>query len=155
MAVEIKILAAQDSGILESVADGVFDDPLVPASVVEFLDDSRHHLVVAIDAANDEGQIVGFASAVDYLHPDKTTKELWINEVGVAPTHQRQGIGKSLLRCLLAHATDIGCSEAWVLTDGENTAAMALYASMNLKGPPEDAVMFSFPLSSHGSSPGS
>ncbi len=146
MAVEIKVLAEQDSALLESVADGVFDDPIVGESAAEFLHDSRHHIVVAVD----DGQIVGFASAVDYLHPDKPNRELWINEVDVAPSHQRQGIGKSLLRCLLRHATDIGCSEAWVLTDRDNAGAMALYASMDLTGPPEDAVMFSFPLSSSG-----
>ena len=101
---------------------------------------------LASTVAIDDGQIVGFASAVDYLHPDKTTSELWINEIDVATTHQRQGIGKSMLRCLLRHAADIGCSEAWVLTDRDNTPAMALYASLGLKGPPEDAVMFSFPL---------
>ena len=46
--------------------------------------------------ALDAGVIVGFASGVHYVHPDKPA-ELWINEVGVAPTHQRQGIGRRLI----------------------------------------------------------
>jgi len=45
-------------------------------------DDPRHHLVVAV-----EHVVVGFCSAVDYIQPDKPP-ELWINEVGVAPTPQ-------------------------------------------------------------------
>jgi hypothetical protein len=44
------------------------------------------------------GVVVGFASGVTYLHPDKPI-ELWINEVGVAKSHQGQGISKSVMRC--------------------------------------------------------
>ena len=59
----------------------------------EFLADSRHHLAVAVD----EGRVVGMASAVHYVHPDKPP-ELWINEVGVAPTHRGLGIGRAPAR---------------------------------------------------------
>lgn len=60
--------------------------------------------------------------------PDKPT-ELWINEVGVAPTHQRRGIGRSLVQALLEKGRVLGCVEAWVLTDEENTPARQLYGS--------------------------
>ena len=79
---------------------------------------------VAIDA----GQVVGFASGVDYLHPDKPP-ELWINEVGVAPSHQGQGLGKRLMACLLDHGRTLGCANAWVLTDHGNAAARSLYVA--------------------------
>jgi aminoglycoside 6'-N-acetyltransferase I len=61
--------------------------------VAEFLRDERHHLAVAIE----DETVVGFASGVHYVHPDKPA-ELWINEVGVAPSHHRRGIGKPLLQ---------------------------------------------------------
>ena len=58
---------------------------------------------------------MGFASGVDYIHPDKP-REFWINEVGVAPSHRDRGLGKAVLRTLLDHARALGCREAWVLT---------------------------------------
>lgn len=140
--IEIKLLTLDDLELLSHVAVDVFDDPIVPASAMEFLDDPRHRLVAAMD----DGIIVGFVSSVIYLHPDKSAPELWINEVGVAPTHHGQGIGKRLMRLTLDTAKQAGCTEAWVLTEHGNTAAMALYKSVGgIEGEP-DTVMFSFKL---------
>jgi ribosomal protein S18 acetylase RimI-like enzyme len=78
------------------------------------------------------------------VHPDKARPELWINEVGVADAHRRQGAGRAMLSALLAMAHEAGCSEAWVLTDRANTAAMRLYASLGGEEAPQDAVMYTF-----------
>jgi aminoglycoside 6'-N-acetyltransferase I len=94
----------------------------------------------------DTDLVVGFVSAVVYLHPDKVAPELWINEIGVAPTHQRQGIGKRLLEAMLEHGRQAGCTEAWVLTERENTAAMGMYASAGGLETRPDPTMFTFPL---------
>lgn len=139
---EIAILGPHDAGRLASVADGVFDDPLIERATNEFLADPRHHLVVAIDDAT----VVGFVSAVRYVHPDKPSPELWINEVSVAPTHRGRGIASAMLRALVEVARDLGCSEAWVLTDRDNAPAMRLYASVGGLEAPSDQVMFTFPL---------
>ena len=106
------------------MADELFDYALDSALTAEFLRDPRHHLAVAIE----DGRIVGFASAVHYVHPDKAP-ELWINEIAVAPTHQRRGIAKAILSALLARGRQLGCVAAWVLTDEHNEAARALYRS--------------------------
>lgn len=139
----IKILTADESAILDNVAPDVFDHDIDPKLVAEFLADDRHHLAVAID----EGQVIGFASGVHYVHPDKPP-ELWINEVGVADSHQGRGIGKALMRALLGHGGKLGCTEAWVLTERSNQAARALYASTGGHEAPEDPVMFSFSINS-------
>ncbi len=136
------LVGSADLPRLARVADGVFDDPLDVDAAREFLADPRHHLVVALDGE----VVVGFVSTVHYVHPDKPRPELWINEVGVAPTHQGQGIGKAMLREMLALAKELGCSEAWVLTDRDNLPAMRLYASAGGQAAPKDAVMFSFDL---------
>ena len=124
MPIEIRVLGPEDRGILENVGEAVFDDPIVPARAAEFLDDPRHHIAAALDA----GILVGFASSVHYVHPDKQSPEMWINEVGVAATHRGRGIGKMVIGALLSLAQELGCSEAWVLTDRKNAAAMRLYA---------------------------
>lgn len=146
MAVETKILHSGDQAILDNVAPEVFDNSLDPRLVAEFLGDDRHHLVVAVD----QGQVIGFASAVHYVHPDKPP-ELWINEVGVAPSHQGRGVGKSVMRALLHHGERLGCGEAWVLTDRSNHAAMRLYASTGGEEARHDQVMFTFFLDAENS----
>jgi ribosomal protein S18 acetylase RimI-like enzyme len=141
MTLEYRMLGAGDAAVLDRVADDVFDGEIQAALAQEFLHDARHHLAVAID----DGLVVGFASGVHYVHPDKPA-ELWINEVGVAPTHLRRGIAQSLLRMLLDAGRAVGCAQAWVLTDRDNTAAMRLYASVGGDAGSHDHVMFEFTL---------
>lgn len=140
-AIEIRLLAPGEDAVLDRVADSVFDRGVDRALVRAFLNDPRHHLVVAIDA----GVVVGFASGVDYIHPDKPA-QMFINEVGTADTHRQRGIARAVLAALLEHARAIGCSEAWVLTDHENRAARRLYGGQGGTAT-EAALMFSFPLS--------
>ena len=142
MTIQIKILGAADVDLLSNLAPGTFDDPLDPATTATFLADERHHLAVAVD----DGVIVGFASAVHYVHPDKPRPELWINEVGVAPTYQGHGVGKAILASLLDLARDLDCTEAWVLTNRKNAPAMKLYGSLGGEEGATDNVMFAFRL---------
>lgn len=107
MSLELRILQPRDVDVLVNVASGVFDRPLVPQLVTEFLSDSRHHLAVAVD----QGAVVGIASGVHCIHPDKAS-ELWINEVAVAPSHQGKGVGKAVVEALLQHGRSLGCREA-------------------------------------------
>ena len=143
MSLELRILQPRDADVLANVAPGVFDGPLVPQLVTEFLNDGRHHLAVAVD----QGVVVGMASGVHYIHPDKPS-ELWINEVGVAPSHQGKRIGKAVVETLLQHGRSLGCREAWVLTDRSNQAAMRLYVSTGGAESSDDEVMFTFQLHS-------
>jgi aminoglycoside 6'-N-acetyltransferase I len=86
---------------------------------------------------------------VHYVHPDKPP-ELWVNEVGVAPSHQGHGIGRSLLRALFAHGRALGCAEAWLGTEESNAAARRLYASVG--GEEGMMVYVSFDLAAEASS---
>lgn len=138
----VRLLAADEAAALQAVAPDVFDHAVDPRWTAEFLADPRHHLVVALD----DGCVVGMASAVHYVHPDKAP-ELWINEVGVAPSHQRRGLGKRLLAALFARGRALGCAEAWVGTEASNVAARGLYASAGGEEDPEPFVTFSFTLS--------
>lgn len=135
----IRLLDEDDTSVLKVVAEGVFDHDIHPRWLAEFMQDKRHHLAVAVLA----GQVVGMASAVHYVHPDKGP-ELWINEVGVAPPHQGQGIGRQLMQALLAHGRTLGCAEAWVLTGPDNEAARHLYTAVG--GQEQRAVLVSFRL---------
>ena len=141
MSVEIRLLGPADLNLLTSAAADAVDFVPQEALAVEFLADPRHHLVAAIA----DRRIVGIVSAVHYVHPDKAP-ELWINEVGVAPSHQGHGIGSAMLRAMLGHASRLGCDNAWVLTDETNTAAVRLYESSGGVRATEPCVMFEFSL---------
>ncbi len=139
MPVTVRIASASDAELLDFVTPGVFDLPVDPKLRDEFLRDPRHHLCIALDG----DRVVGMASAVHYVHPDKP-RQLWINEVGVIESHRNQGIGKMLVRALLHLACELNCSEAWVLTDRENQIAQRLYSTCG--GEPREQVMFTFKL---------
>lgn len=141
-----RLLGPADLALLLAADPELFDDPVRSDAARAFLDDPRHHLAAAI--AGD--RIVGFASGVDYVHPDKP-RELWINEVGVLPAFQRRGLGLAVLRCLLDHGRSLGCSVAWVLTHSGNQPARQLYAALGGVATPagadaEAVVMVSFAL---------
>jgi ribosomal protein S18 acetylase RimI-like enzyme len=147
MAIEIKVLHRGDENVLMTVAPAVFDNPIDTELTKEFLEDPRHHIAVAID----DGLVVGFASGVHYIHPDKPP-ELWVNEVGLAPTHRRRGLGKAVLKALFEVGRAQNCTVAWVLTYRTNVAAMALYASVggtegvDDSGPSKALLGYSFAL---------
>ena len=145
---QIKILRAEDAALLLAVGPDVFDDAVDPRAAAEFLNDPRHHLVAALDA----GAIVGFASAVHYVHPDKPSPEMWINEVGVATTYRGRGVASAILQRVIEVARINGCAEAWVLTDRTNEAALRLYKSNGGIEAPGDQVMLTFRLEDSGTS---
>lgn len=139
MSISVRMLEPDEATVLDRVAPDVFDFDVVDEYRAEFLADSRHHIAVAID----EDTVVGIASALHYLHPDKPN-DFFINEVGVAPSHQRRGIGKKLLETLFEHARSLNCKEAWVATEEENKTAQKLYASLGATG--EHAVFYTYKL---------
>lgn len=139
--ITIKFLSANDIAVFDHVAEDVFDDPVRLDLAAEFLRDPRHHIAVALDG----GVVVGMASAVHYIHPDKPA-QLFINEVGVALPHQHQGIASELIARLLAHGRALGCTEAWVAADEDNGPARALYAHVGGHEEPMRAVIYTFAL---------
>jgi aminoglycoside 6'-N-acetyltransferase I len=137
--VEIRLLGPGDGGVLARVAPDVFDHEVDPRWAGRFLADPRHHLAVALDG----GEVVGMVSALDYVHPDKAP-QLWINEVSVAPTHRRRGLGRRLLQAMLAHGRSLGCTEAWLGTEPDNTPARRLYEGAGARA--EEFVLYAWPL---------
>ena len=135
----IRMLTSAEADVLSCRADGVFDDAIDPAWCAEFFADPRHHLAVAIDGM----RVIGMASGVHYLHPDKPP-ELFVNEVGVAESYRNHGIGRALLQMLLRHATTLGCESAWVLTEPSNASARRMYAAAGGVEQKEPPIMIEF-----------
>ena len=125
MSIRIAVIDPDNAHWLARRAPDVFDNDVDPGHLARFVADDRHILVVAVADAT----VVGMATAVEYFHPDKPA-QLWINEVGVSPDYQRQGIGRRLVARLLDIARDRGCVCAWVGTETTNLAARACYAAV-------------------------
>ena len=139
--VQITLLTEGDDIHLRHVADGVFDNAINADWLRALLRDPRHVIAVA----NHGTQVVGFATAVHYFNPDKPG-EMWINEIGVAPNYQRQGIGRALMDALLERGRSLGCVNAWVLTSADNPAAQHLYGSLG-RAKRSEQLMYEFDLS--------
>ena len=138
----IRLLGPGDASVLDNVAPDVFDDPIDRERADEFLADPRHHLVVAVA----DGQVVGFVSAVHYVHPDKSGPQLWVNEIAVAPPYQGKGIGRRLMERILERGRELGCRQAWLGTEPSNTAARRCYAAAGGVEAPYDNVNYEFDL---------
>jgi ribosomal protein S18 acetylase RimI-like enzyme len=103
-------------------ASSLFDNAARSGWARKFLQQSNHHLCVAY-----EGSVAaGFVSGVEMTHPDKGT-EMFLYELGVEEAFRGRGIGRNLVAALAERAAEHGCYGMWVLTDRDNTAAMATY----------------------------
>lgn len=144
MTFAVHLLSAADISFLYNVAEDVFDDPISETSAKKFLEDPNHLLVVAMDESKDN-LVIGFASGMMVLHPDKEMPELFINEVGVASAYQRRGVGMAIMKTLFDKAKRRGCRLGWVPVDTDNETALAFYKAVGGK-PPERQVHIDFDL---------
>ena len=110
------------------LAADVFDGPAQAAFTARFLGVGAPDPRCLLLLAEHQGTVVGFASGLVLDHPDKPSM-LFINELGVNEGFRRQGIGHALLLAIRAEGQARGCRESFVLTEGDNLAARALYRS--------------------------
>lgn len=142
MTLQFRIASPGDEPLFDRPHPGVFDNPIRPDALRTFLADPGHHIAIATE----DDAIVGMATANEYLHPDKPT-QVWINEVGVAPTHRRRAIATQLLGAMLAHLKARGFKNAWLATEHDNTAARATFRKPPGAAEAEGVVMFEYDLS--------
>lgn len=133
--IEILRVTPAKAGVLDRVAEDVFDDIIDPALLAAYLVQPGHLMVVAVA----DGLVVGQARGMAHLQPDEPT-QLYVDNLGVAPSHQRRGIARRMLRELFAWARELGCRSFWVATETDNAPARALYAQ--LAGEAEEMVFY-------------
>lgn len=141
MTTDIVSLSQSNAALLNNIAPDVFDNAIDPRSLSAFLADPRHIMFVAVH----DGVVVGMASAFEYFHPDKPS-QLFVNEVGVTPAHQRRGIGRKLVEALLDAARTRGCVFAWLGTATDNTAGQACFASVPGVAKPQPFLLYEWDL---------
>lgn len=120
---------------------GVFDHQVTDAYLRDFAADERAILILAYDGDS----VIGMVSGFWYCHPDKP-REFFLNEIGVKESHQGRGTGKRLVHEVLQAAKEIGCVNAWVLTDHSNTPARRMYEANMRGGTATDVCYYEFEL---------
>lgn len=140
MTIEIRLLAPGDLAILLRAGTDVFDNPIDPDLARAYLEHPDYLIALALDGE----AVVGMATGLFYFHPDKP-RDFWVNEVGVAQSHHRRGIGKAVTKALLDAARARGATYAWVGTESDNVPAKALYKALGGQG--QDMAYYEFDLS--------
>src|SRR4051794_10579640 len=136
-------------GDLDAVvaAEHLFDGPARPVATTRFLSEPTSHLCIAYEG----DEPAGFVSGVETTHPDKGT-EMFLYELAVDERFRRRGIGTALVRALADRARERGCYGMWVLTDGDDDAALGTYREAGALEE-SDHVMLGWDLRSGGGGP--
>ena len=125
--------------VFDRIADEVFDEPIRPERLAAYVAAPGHLMILAVDA----GLVVGQCAAVIHRHPDKVA-ELYIDELGTAATHRRQGIARRMIDAMFEWGRELGCKESWLGTELDNVEANSLYLSVDHKV--ETMVYYEFEL---------
>lgn len=120
--ISISRLEMNNAGLLDQVAEGVFNDPIDPQLLRAYLAFPGSLLVVALD----RDLVIGQIKAAVHLHPDKPA-DLYVDELAVAPTHRRRGIARRMFEEAESWARERGCADVWLAADPDNQAARSLY----------------------------
>ena len=122
MKFSIRRMRGGEEPAFNRLAPDVFDEAVDAERLAAYLRAPGHLMLLAFEG----DLVVGQCAAVLHLHPDKPV-ELYIDEVGTASTHRRQGIARLMLDAMFAWGRELGCTEAWLGTELDNVAARGLY----------------------------
>jgi len=117
-----------NTGLLDNIAEDVFDEPINKQRFSHYLKQNNHCLIVAVN----NGLVVGHIRAVVHMHPDLPS-ELYIDNLGVTPKFQRQGIATRLVAQIRKFGKQAGCRDVWVATEANNDEASGFYEALDLK----------------------
>jgi len=111
-----------------------------PEWALDALSHPRDVTAVALSGERGRESIVGMCTADAYSHPDKP-RQLFVNELGVAGPWRGRGIAGRLVEAVHARGRELGCVEAWVATEVDNTSARRTYSKLAAREAPEHAVV--------------
>lgn len=113
----IRTMSERDSSAVWELEKKCFSVPWSEESIRAMFSEKGYWNLTA----RDDGSLVG------YIGMKAVLDEADITNVAVDPNRRRQGIGKMLLRGLLAKAGDMGIRRIFLEVRVSNTAARALY----------------------------
>jgi len=136
MTFAIRHITPDATALLDRVDPDVFDHAIDPARLAAYAAAPLHALFVAVE----DGLVVGHIRGCVHLQPDRGP-DLYIDNLGTAPAHQRRGIASALMKAMLDWGKAQGCTFAWVATETDNAGAKGFYAAQGFTH--GEAAMFS------------
>ncbi|MGV0986129.1 MAG: GNAT family N-acetyltransferase [Limnohabitans sp.] len=121
-----------DLDALASLFDGYrqfYGQPSDLAAARVFLQARFEHGESTIFLAKTGGQAVGFTQLYPSFSSVSMARVFVLNDLYVAPTARRHGVGQSLLNAASAYARQLGAVRLSLTTAVDNKSAQALYAS--------------------------
>lgn len=112
------------ASLVDRVDPDVFDHVIDPRRLAAYLADPLHTMFVAMD----DDLVVGHIRGCVHLQPDRAP-DLYIDNLGTAPSHQRRGVASALMDRMLDWGKRQGCTYAWVATETDNEGANGFYAA--------------------------
>ena len=103
---------------IEEIEKACFSMPWTIEQLRSQMKDSQHEFIAALD---DEGRVLGYVGMMYVLD------EGYISNVAVAPEARRQGIGRDLIKELMARAAALDLAFVTLEVRCSNAAAIALY----------------------------
>lgn len=103
---------------IEEIEKACFSMPWTIEQLKSQLKDSQHEFIASLD---DEGRVLGYVGMMYVLD------EGYISNVAVDPEARRQGIGRDLIKELMARAAALDLAFVTLEVRCSNAAAIALY----------------------------
>jgi ribosomal protein S18 acetylase RimI-like enzyme len=93
----------------------------------------RNPKIGCLWVAKRSGRVVGMVSLLYTVSTAEGGRVAWLEDLVVDPSYRGRGIGKSLLRFVIAYGRKKGLKRITLLTDMDNRKAKALYKSHGFK----------------------
>ncbi len=138
MDISVRRLGEGDEAVVCDVARSFKNAVIGTELAASILVNPANYLVVA----EADREIAGFLLAYRLDRIDRPTGQLFIYDVAVDPGHQRRGVGKALMGFATAVVESEGLMEAFVFTNRDNAAAVALYQRTGAHAEDGDGMVF-------------
>ena len=113
--ITIRALGPEDVDVLDRVRPGTFRESPDPVHAWAFLTTG----VNAMAAALTRGEVIGYATGLVVLHPDRP-REFLVTDISVHPDFRGRGLGTRLIERLLGTASERGCETMALSMTSEN-----------------------------------
>ncbi len=142
MAVRVIHITSENRRLLGAIAPDVFDADIKDRFLDVYLANSLHALFVAcVDdpASPDHEVVIGQARGIVHFHPDQPA-EFYVENLGVTPRYQRQGIATKLMDALIDWGEAQDIDYTWLGTEADNDGAIGFYKRYGFR--PSPMIMF-------------
>lgn len=124
---DLATLADQINSATWTAENEIDDGEYTAQGLEKYLQQSGHIFL----SASINGEFAGMAAAAILDKAYANSRWLYVDELDVVANFRRLGVGTAIMHYLLRLARENECTELWLGTEADNSAARALYESLN------------------------